>query len=48
MKWKTTLFYNWINSNILYVKDLYNEFGNFRSIDEFALMLLNKTNYVNI
>ena len=37
-------FYNWVNSNILYVKDLFNEFGNLRSIDDFALMLLNKTN----
>ena len=46
IKCKTTLFYNWVNSNILYVKDLYNEFGNFRSIDDFALMLLNKTNYL--
>ena len=39
-------FYNWVNSNILYVKDLYKEFGNFKSIDDFALMLLNKTNYL--
>ena len=46
IKWKTTLFYKWVKSNILYVKDLYNEFGNFKSIDDFALMLLNKTNYL--
>ena len=43
---KPLFFYNWVNSNILYVKDLYNEFGNFRSIDDFAVMLRNKTNYL--
>ena len=37
---------NWIKSNILYVRDLYNEDGKFKSINVFANILVDKSNYI--
>ena len=37
---------NWIKSNILYVRDVYNEDGKFKSINDFANILVNKYNYI--
>ena len=41
---KPLLFRNWLNSGIMYVKDLYDNGGNFHSIVHFQDIIVNKSN----
>ena len=43
---KPLIFYRWIRSNVLYVKYLYNDDGNLKCIEDFAKILVDKTNYL--
>ena len=41
---KSISFKNWIDSNILYVKDLFNYDGEFKKLHDFSNVLVNKSN----
>ena len=43
---KPLLFDNWLKSNIRYVKDLYDDDGNFYSIMHFSDIIINKSNWL--
>ena len=43
---KTIFFKRWSQSNILYVKDLFDEHGNFRSLQQLSCILNDKTNWL--
>ena len=43
---KPVVFHRWIRSNILIVKDLYNEDGNFKCIEDFSEILVDKSNHL--
>ena len=43
---KPLLFRNWLNSGIMYVKDLYDNGGNFHSIMHFQNIIVNKSNWL--
>ena len=45
-KGKTIEFTNWIKSGILYVKDLFDENGNFIDLDYLSNVLYNKNNWL--
>ncbi|XP_062574193.1 uncharacterized protein LOC134236030 [Saccostrea cucullata] len=45
-KGKTICFKNWIASNILYTKDLFDENGNFKTLQEISNTLINKSNWL--
>lgn len=45
-KGQTLCFKNWIASNILYVKDVFNENGVFKSLQEFSDILSNRSNWL--
>ena len=43
---KPLLFRNWLHSGIMYVKDLYDNDGNFHSIMHFQDIIVNKSNWL--
>ena len=45
-KGRPLMYRNWLNSNVHYVKDLYDDDGNFRDIEHFSNIIRNKSNWL--